>query len=145
MRVGKVSTDFLREQSTRLGQNLLYPPNVKGWPGDQTWINSNTVLLRFNFAMAVTSQRQQEYVRKSELEKWLKQTGIKGAADVVDYFALMLLDGAIEPDERDKLVDFMNRGPKGESKAFALTSESINTKIRGLLHVMMAMPEYQLA
>ena len=29
-----------------LGQNLFSPPNVKGWPGGDTWINSATLLGR---------------------------------------------------------------------------------------------------
>ncbi len=32
-----------------LGENLFYPPNVKGWPGGQTWINSTTLLARKQF------------------------------------------------------------------------------------------------
>ena len=32
-----------------LGENLFYPPNVKGWPGGQTWINSSTLLARKQF------------------------------------------------------------------------------------------------
>lgn len=30
----------------RLGQNLFAPPNVKGWPGGEAWINSTTLLAR---------------------------------------------------------------------------------------------------
>ncbi len=29
-----------------LGQNVMAPPNVKGWPGGETWINSGTLLGR---------------------------------------------------------------------------------------------------
>jgi uncharacterized protein (DUF1800 family) len=32
-----------------LGENLFYPPNVKGWPGGTTWINSSTLLARKQF------------------------------------------------------------------------------------------------
>jgi uncharacterized protein (DUF1800 family) len=32
-----------------LGQNLFYPPNVKGWPGGRTWIDSTTLLAREQF------------------------------------------------------------------------------------------------
>jgi uncharacterized protein (DUF1800 family) len=32
-----------------LGQNLLSPPNVKGWPGGESWINSTTLLARKAF------------------------------------------------------------------------------------------------
>jgi uncharacterized protein (DUF1800 family) len=32
-----------------LGQDLLSPPNVKGWPGGEAWINSTTLLARKQF------------------------------------------------------------------------------------------------
>jgi len=31
-----------------LGQDLFYPPNVKGWEGNRSWINANSLLLRYN-------------------------------------------------------------------------------------------------
>ena len=33
----------------QLGQNLFSPPNVKGWPGGEAWINSTTLLARKQF------------------------------------------------------------------------------------------------
>lgn len=33
----------------QLGQNLFAPPNVKGWPGGELWINSSTLLARKQF------------------------------------------------------------------------------------------------
>ena len=36
-------------KSAQLGQNLLTPPNVKGWPGYTDWINSTTLLERKRF------------------------------------------------------------------------------------------------
>jgi len=32
-----------------MGQNLFSPPNVKGWPGGEQWINSNSLLARKQF------------------------------------------------------------------------------------------------
>ena len=32
-----------------MGQNLFSPPNVKGWPGGETWINTSTLLARKQF------------------------------------------------------------------------------------------------
>lgn len=36
-----------------LGQDLLEPPNVKGWPGGQAWITSGTLLARQQFLQRV--------------------------------------------------------------------------------------------
>ena len=32
-----------------MGQNLFSPPNVKGWPGQEAWINASTLLARKQF------------------------------------------------------------------------------------------------
>ncbi|MGH8714899.1 MAG: DUF1800 domain-containing protein [Casimicrobiaceae bacterium] len=32
-----------------MGQNLFSPPNVRGWPGQETWINTSTLLARKQF------------------------------------------------------------------------------------------------
>lgn len=32
-----------------MGQNLFSPPNVRGWPGGEAWINTNTLLARKQF------------------------------------------------------------------------------------------------
>lgn len=36
----------LIQDSALLGQNLFNPPNVKGWPGGEYWINSASYLAR---------------------------------------------------------------------------------------------------
>jgi uncharacterized protein (DUF1800 family) len=35
--------------AAQLGQNLFAPPNVRGWPGGEAWINSTTLLARKQF------------------------------------------------------------------------------------------------
>ena len=39
----------LAAQVRNFGENLFYPPNVKGWPGGENWINSTTLLARKQF------------------------------------------------------------------------------------------------
>jgi uncharacterized protein (DUF1800 family) len=39
----------------QLGQNLLVPPNVKGWPGYTDWINASTLIERRRFADQLVS------------------------------------------------------------------------------------------
>jgi hypothetical protein len=38
-----------------MGQTLFAPPNVKGWPGGPSWLNTATVLERDNFAAALAT------------------------------------------------------------------------------------------
>ena len=37
-----------------MGQNLMSPPNVKGWPGGETWMNTTTLLARKQYLDRVT-------------------------------------------------------------------------------------------
>ena len=37
----------------QMGQVPLMPPNVKGWPGGRHWINTSTLLVRYNTALAL--------------------------------------------------------------------------------------------
>ncbi|MBB2984764.1 DUF1800 domain-containing protein [Paraburkholderia tropica] len=51
--VGYGSPQQLANTLRGLGQDLYEPPNVKGWPGGPTWINSSTLLERDRFVEAV--------------------------------------------------------------------------------------------
>jgi uncharacterized protein (DUF1800 family) len=41
---------------TGMGQSLFDPPDVNGWPTNDSWISSNTVVERVNFVTAVMNQ-----------------------------------------------------------------------------------------
>ncbi len=41
----------------QLGQDLLAPPNVKGWDGGVAWITTNNLLNRYNFASVLVLGR----------------------------------------------------------------------------------------
>ncbi|RYZ20240.1 MAG: DUF1800 domain-containing protein [Chitinophagaceae bacterium] len=39
-----------------LGQQLFYPPNVAGWPGGRSWIDSSTLMMRMRIPMLLNDQ-----------------------------------------------------------------------------------------
>ena len=47
------STVLLAEWTTRMGQDLFYPPNVGGWPEGRSWLNSRAIIARSNFVTAL--------------------------------------------------------------------------------------------
>jgi hypothetical protein len=142
---GKVNTTFIREQTAKMGQNILTPPNVKGWDGGEAWINANTVMLRFNFGLALATQRNGEFAKKSDMETWLLKHNLKTSGDIVDHYAMLFLDGNLDPSTRSTLIEYMDHGPKNEPRPFVLDKDVLNDKVRGLLHLLMAVPEFQLA
>jgi uncharacterized protein (DUF1800 family) len=54
---GPFGTPGLAVAISRMGQKLFAPPNVKGWPGGRSWLNTSTLLARNNFAEEVAMGR----------------------------------------------------------------------------------------
>ncbi len=49
-----------------LGQVLFYPPNVAGWPGGKTWIDSSTLMVRLRLPHNIVDQAQFSITPKSD-------------------------------------------------------------------------------
>jgi uncharacterized protein (DUF1800 family) len=52
----------------QLGQDLFAPPNVRGWPGGEAWINSSTLLLRKQMAERLLQRAGREDLRQAMLD-----------------------------------------------------------------------------
>jgi uncharacterized protein (DUF1800 family) len=64
----------------QLGQNLMSPPNVKGWPGGEAWINSTTLLARKQFAERVFRLEEMPQMARNIMAEGRQQgAGVKGA------------------------------------------------------------------
>ncbi len=49
-------TKLITGSGSGMGQSLFDPPDVNGWPSNEAWISSNTVVERVNFATAALGQ-----------------------------------------------------------------------------------------
>lgn len=50
LELSAIPEKFVSRCQRELGQQLFRPPNVAGWPGAKIWINTNTLLNRYNIA-----------------------------------------------------------------------------------------------
>ena len=79
------------------GQELFNPPNVKGWDGGKTWLNSTTVLERGNWCNDVIWGNADFGLKSYDPLAWAERHGIapeKAAAALLD---LLLQDDASRP------------------------------------------------
>jgi uncharacterized protein (DUF1800 family) len=53
-------------KTAQLGQNLLAPPNVKGWPGQEDWINAGTLVERRRFLASLFQTQPQPAVPRRD-------------------------------------------------------------------------------
>lgn len=84
-----------------MGQILFYPPNVAGWPGGASWINSSTLLNRVNFATGLA--------RKT------------GSMASVEQLLATFVDGTVSPTTHDTLTQFAHDNPEAATDLLSLT------------------------
>jgi uncharacterized protein (DUF1800 family) len=127
-----------------MGQNLFNPPSVKGWDGGETWIASDTMMERFNFATRLISQKFDYLEKYSSPAKIAEEQGLNTPAETVDYFLSLLVDGDAPPSTRERLITYVASDftPPGAAKN---KSEKVrDARLRGLVHLIMTLPTYQL-
>jgi len=105
------STLILAEYISNLGHDLFYPPNVFGWPGGRSWINSRSAIGRCNFALALAAGTELGRPMAFDPRVVAQRHGRDGdLAAIVNFYAELLL-GVVPPGMwRDRLLKAL--GPK---------------------------------
>ena len=136
--------DFLRKSCERMGQMLLYPPNVAGWKGGENWINATTVMVRFEFCRDLAQGGFNEFVESGTQQQAFGRK-LDTADKVVNAFAEVLLDGEIDGATRGRMLDYLTRGTDNRPAEFKLDGRGVNDKVRGMVQLLASAPQYQLA
>ncbi len=125
-----------------MGQTLFFPPNVKGWDGGRKWINTSTLIARYNFTNSVATIRGPGY-QLVDVATLLARANATTAEQVVDALASLLGPLDVGTAARRRLVDYLRTQRDGSLGEFVLTTESIDSKVRGLLALLLSTAEYQ--
>ncbi|MCS6937296.1 MAG: DUF1800 domain-containing protein [Candidatus Bipolaricaulota bacterium] len=121
-------------------QDLFNPPDVNGWDGGLKWINTATMLVRYNFANAVVTARGGTAGTFSP-EKLLAGKNFQTPEEIVDHFLRVLGPLRVPAATRQLFIDYLR---EGAPNPFRLDAAMIDRKVRGLIHLMMTLPHYQL-
>lgn len=136
--------DLLKTQKL-LGQVLLAPPNVAGWKGGRTWIDSNTIMLRLKLASILLGNAQISVKPKGEFEdsyeefydKKKRKKMINVVADW-DTFEKQFQNEIISDLAIHIVVTPLSDGTKAYLKGLSQTSK------REHCIQLMSLPEYQM-
>jgi len=136
---------ILNDALDLMGQDLFYPPSVKGWDGGRSWINTSTLYVRQNImAFLLAGKKPKGYDATAEIEKYdptpllselaKADPGAEKDAERVVEYLLRLTIGSCPSHAKDSLMGFIreNNGGLGPDH------------LAGLLLLITAMPEYQL-
>jgi uncharacterized protein (DUF1800 family) len=84
-----------------MGMDIFDPPNVKGWPGGQSWISTYTLLTRRQFLARLLRGREmtssktamkasQDNLNGIDFNEWMGQADWKDSADISTMTAILL-------------------------------------------------------
>jgi uncharacterized protein (DUF1800 family) len=114
----------------REGQELFAPPNVKGWDGGRTWINSTTILERGNWVTHLVWGDPNLGMKPFDVAAWGKRNGI-----APDKTLDALVDLVLQNDLGDKARALVrNAGQDGKPDS-----------LRKALQLLLNCAEFQLA
>ncbi|MHC4681239.1 MAG: DUF1800 domain-containing protein [Planctomycetota bacterium] len=120
----------------RMGMRLFSPPNVAGWNHGQMWVNSGYLLNRYNYADRLSSSA----IATDEWVDGLISVRQRGHDALIEFFRARLIQTALRLEEHAILKDFLSGIQNGSGSP----QSKYRRKIRGLIHLMMALPRYQL-
>lgn len=143
LQINKLDKD-LPEHLARMGQSLFEPPNVKGWDGGPAWISTDTMMERFNFAEQITANRFDEMFAKMSPSELVSRENLTSAKQVVDYFLGLFVDGDVPANTRAKLIAYVSSDTSGNPISNIGNNDLLDTKLRGLVRIIMTLPTYQL-
>jgi hypothetical protein len=127
-----VPTNQLGNDLADLGQNLGQPPSSHGWPGGTAWVNRATAIGRANLAAAMLAG-EGPYAGKLDFQAVDRFHG-QPPRDAGRNLVQLLLD-----DELPENVKRLVLAPMTASK------DDPERGRRGVAHLIVALPEFQLA
>ncbi|MBK8101263.1 MAG: DUF1800 domain-containing protein [Planctomycetes bacterium] len=129
----------------RMGLPLLRYTNPSGLAEGTAWIDSQTLITRANFADQLTAITQPAAGIEAVFDPFFEvnRAGLTTATQIVDHWLSLLVDGAVPSVVRTNLIGFMNTDDAGPAP-FTGTPAQIQRKVRGLVHLILALPEAQM-
>ena len=137
-----------------LGQLLFYPPNVAGWPGGKSWIDSSSLLFRMQLPNYVLKAAEVTTKAKDEADVNAQLLARKGGANfhaTIDWTAFEQAF-AKTPDDRltDAIALTLLPFPLGADQRVLLEKQvkpgqTRSEHIQTLTTALMSLPEYQLS
>jgi uncharacterized protein (DUF1800 family) len=147
MAIGNPKHDKAISVGKNLGQHLLDPPDVSGWPGYRHWISTSTLPRRHDF----TNDLIDGFINSAGnthtinvVQDVALPTGVaQNAEQLVEALAEYLLPFPLTTQLKTTLLDVLLDGTAAENwDPFAAGAEA---RIKNTLKVLLALPEYQLA
>ncbi len=120
----------LSNRMRELGQLPFFPPNVKGWPGGRTWINSASLLGRVNMIGDLLRDEKTKWAH-NDLRGLVTHYNAGSISEVVEFLETLFLAKPLTPASRKNL--------------HSLSGKKLNNEVlTQVVYAFCALPEFQL-
>ncbi len=143
----KITSD-LPKYLASMGQDLFYPPSVKGWDGGTAWIASDTLLARYNFANQIIQNKmdnlENDYILPTIL---IKKYNLNTSNDLISYFSELFIDNDMNPDIHQSFCNYLNDNDNNNDiiNFTSWDDLKLDAKLRGIIHLFLTSPMYNIA
>jgi uncharacterized protein (DUF1800 family) len=140
-----------------LGQVLFYPPNVAGWPGGKSWIDSSSLMLRLRIPQILSANdaldirpKTDDDVQMGQMMEGIKKMkdAVKGGTATIDWAAVNTI---FEKVPREKLLETIEATVLQTKNKVStvvldkyLNAASRENFVKSAVVNLMSTPEYQL-
>jgi len=140
-----------------LGQVLFYPPNVAGWPGGKSWIDSSSLMLRLRIPQILSANdaldirpKTDDDVQMGQMMEGIKKMkdAVKGGTATIDWAAVNTI---FEKVPREKLLETIEATVLQTKTKVSivvldkyLNAASRENFVKSAVVNLMSTPEYQL-
>lgn len=122
-----------------MGQHLHEKAEPTGFPEEGVnWINSNSLLSRWNLVDLITSNRGNSISSGMSLPLFIERSGADTADELLDLFSAMTTHGHENPAVRQLIKDYLTDG----TGSITMDPETVDTKVRRALSAYLRLPEF---
>ncbi|MEW6127632.1 MAG: DUF1800 domain-containing protein [Acidobacteriota bacterium] len=142
----RTSSNILAQIVSFLGQELFNPPDVAGWRLQLGWINTSWLLNRYTFADFLTISRTADlnapgvWIPHDQIKRYTKANVKKTVRNFLSVLGPLPVDASVNL----ALRNYLQTGDDGNPVTFVKDDLTVDKKVRGLVHLMMSLSEFQL-
>lgn len=150
------STLFIQRS---LGQVLLNPPNVAGWNGGRSWIDSSSLLFRMRLPQVIYYDKELDFSPKDETpeqgmmrmkmtDDFIKKIAAKKLSAEADWSNVLNYFSTSENVVNDVCKMLVSKQPSASALKCIQTNMDVSSKeneIKSVMVDVMSLPDYQLS
>jgi hypothetical protein len=142
---GHIGTTALATTLEALGQNVFYPPSVKGWDGGPAWLNGQTLLFRQNLTLGLTSTEDPRFGSRTDPAALVRRLDVKTGPRQIDFFLRLFLQGDAPAAAKARLEEYQQKALKQTYPTYWSEQDVADQRVRSLCYLVLSQPEFQLA